>query len=64
MTERERIKRFYLTNHDFQIFVNKGCQVYHRNLDEMLADPITQEYYKSLIKGGCNAKQDDRGQNP
>ena len=62
MTERERIKRFYLTNHDFQIFVNKGCQTYRRNLDAMLVDPITIEYYKSMQRGGCNAKQDNRGQ--
>lgn len=54
MTDHERRKRFYLTNHDFQIYVNKGCQTYHRNLDSMLDDPITVAYYESLQKGGCN----------
>lgn len=48
------IERFYLTNHDFNIFVNKGCQTYNRSLPSMLADPITREYYLSMQKGGCN----------
>lgn len=60
MTERERIKRFYLTDHDFNIFVNKGCQMYGRNLDAQLTDPITVEYYKSMQKGGCNEKREKR----
>lgn len=64
MTERERIKRFYITDNDFKTFVNKGCQTYHRSLDDMLMDPITIEYYRSLQKGGCNEKRtaaSDRG---
>ena len=52
------IKRFYLENYDFQIFVNKNCQTYQKPLDYMLETPTTQEYYKSLIKGGCNARGD------
>ena len=67
MTDRERMKRFYLTDYDFNLFVNKGCQTYKRTLDEQLADPITYEYYKSLQRGGCNEHHDkckDRGTNP
>ena len=63
MTERERIKRFYLTNHDFQVYVNKNCQTYNRSLDEELKNPITVEYYKSLQKGGCNEKRENGGEN-
>ena len=63
MTEREKMKRFYLVNHDFQIYVNKNCQTYNRTLDEELKSPITREYYLSLQKGGCNEKR-DRTQNP
>lgn len=48
------LENFYLTNHDFNIFVNKGCQTYNRSLPSMLADPITREYYLSMQKGGCN----------
>lgn len=59
MTERERIKRFYLTNHDFQVYVNKNCQTYHRVLDDELKSPITVEYYRSMQKGGCNEKREN-----
>lgn len=62
MTDHARIKRFYLTNHDFNIFVNKGCQTYHRDLDTMLKDPIVIEYYKSMQRGGCNEEHSNRGQ--
>ena len=58
MIDRERMKRFYITNYDFQIYCNKNMQTYGRTLDEEMANPITQEYYKSLIKGGCNAKRE------
>lgn len=63
MTDRERMKHFYLTDHDFQIYVNKGCQMYRRTLDEMLISPITVEYYRSLQKGGCN-ERGRKGNNP
>ena len=60
MTDRERMKRFYLTNHDFQVYVNKNCQTYKRTLDQELQSPITYEYYKSMQKGGCNYKGEER----
>ena len=50
------IKEFYLKDHDFQIFVNKGCQTYGRTPEEMFQNPIVIEYYKSLSKGGCNER--------
>ena len=58
MTDRKRMNRFYITDYDFQIYCNKNMQTYGRTLDEEMANPITQEYYKSLIKGGCNAKRE------
>lgn len=63
MIQIELIKRFYLENHDFQVFVNKNIQTYNRTLDHELQNPITQEYYRSLLKGGCNAKSDNREEN-
>jgi hypothetical protein len=48
------IEEFYLKDHDFQVYINKGCQTYGRTPDQMFKDPIVQEYYKSLIRGGCN----------
>jgi hypothetical protein len=58
---RETLEEFYLTNHDFNIFVNKGCQAYSRTLQEMLDDAITWEYYLSMQKGGCNEERNGRG---
>lgn len=60
MIQTEQIHRFYLENHDFQVYVNKNIQTYGRTLDQELQNPITQEYYLSLQKGGCNAKSEDR----
>lgn len=55
------IERFYLTNHDFEVYVNKNIQTYDRTLEEELSNVITVEYYRSLQKGGCNAEHKDRG---
>ena len=56
----EEIKRFYLENHDFQVFVNKNCQTYGKTPDYILETPTTLEYYKSLQKGGCNARREEK----
>lgn len=56
MANRTPIENFYLTNHDFQVYVNKNSQAYGTTLEQELASPITQEYYKSLLKDGCNWK--------
>lgn len=58
MTDRERMKHFYLTDHDFNIYCNKNMQTYKRSLDEEMANPITREYFLSLQKGGCNAPRE------
>lgn len=63
MTEREKMKHFYLVDDDFQTFCNKNMQTYGRCLDEEMANPITVEYYRSLQRGGCNAKRTDRDKN-
>ena len=60
-TEMTKIEKFYLTNHDFQMFCNKNIQTYGRTLNEELSNVITVEYYRSLQKGGCNAEHKDRG---
>lgn len=60
MIQVEKMQKFYLANYDFQIFVNKNIQTYGRTLDQELRNPITQEYYLTLQKRGCNAKSEDR----
>lgn len=64
MIQVEKIQEFYLTNHDFQIFVNKNIQSYHRTLEQEFQNPITQEYYLSLLKGGCNEERDNGSEDP
>ena len=48
------IERFYLTNHDFNIIVNKGIQTYGKSKDEMLSNVIVREIYSEMQKGGAN----------
>lgn len=60
MAKMTKIEKFYLTNHDFNIFCNKNIQTYGRTLEEELQNIITVEYYRSMQKGGCNAERKDR----
>ena len=63
MTEREKMKHFYLTDHDFNVYCNKNMQTYNRSLEDEMNNPITLEYYRSMQRGGCNAKRTDRKEN-
>jgi len=47
---------FYEKNVDFKKYVDANRRTYNRSLAQELASPITQEYYKSLQKGGCNER--------
>ena len=49
---------FYLTNHDFEVFVNKGIQAYSKTRDEMLQDAAVREVYKEMQERGCNARKE------
>ena len=57
----EEILDFYLKNHDFQVFVNKGSQSYGKTRDEMLSNAAVREVYREMQKGGCNEQPEDRG---
>ena len=48
---------FYENNADFKKYVDANRRTYNRTLAQELASPITQEYYKSLQRGGCNEKR-------
>lgn len=61
MAEISDIERFYLTNHTFNIFVNKGCQTYQRTKSEMLENATVIEVFREMQEGGCNEEQDDSG---
>lgn len=56
----KEILDFYLKNHDFQVFVNKGSQTYGKTRDEMLENASVREVYKEMQEGGCNAGQKQR----
>lgn len=62
MTEHERVQNFYLTNHDFNIIVNKGAQTYNKPASEILKLAIIREIYREMQKGGCNEEQNHRGE--
>ena len=47
---------FYHSNADFKRFVDMNAASYNKDVNFVLAMPITQEYYKSLLKDGCNWK--------
>ena len=51
----------YYCNDDFGRYVDRNAKQYNKTLKEVLLSPITEEYYKSLMKGGCNER--DRTQN-
>ena len=58
---KDQINIEYLTNYDFQVYVNKCCQSYHKSPEYIMASPVTAAYCESLQEGGCNAKREDRG---
>ena len=47
---RDQINIEYLTNYDFQVYVNKCCQSYHKSPELITASPITAAYCESLQK--------------
>lgn len=58
MTDLKTKRWFYEHNKDFRQFVDKCCTQYNKTITEMLQQTTTEEYYLSLIKGGCNYRQE------
>ena len=48
---RDQINIEYLTNYDFQMYVNKCCQSYHKSPEHIMASPVTAAYCESLQEG-------------
>lgn len=59
MTDPKTKKWFYEHNNDFRRFVDSCCRSYGKSIDDILLYPTTEEYYLSLIEGGCNYKSED-----
>lgn len=53
-----KMKEYLTTSENFQDYVAKNMDTYDRTLDQELQSPITQNYYKSLQKGGCNYREE------
>ena len=47
---------FYYKDADFKRYVDAEMSSYGKVLGRVLCSPITYEYYLSLQKGGCNAR--------
>ena len=56
MLEVIDMDKFYDQNEDFKRYVDANRRTYNRSMVEELESPITREYYRSLLKGGCNAR--------
>lgn len=54
----EEMQEFYEHNADFRKYVDANRRTYRRKLVDELKSPITVEYYKSLLRGGCNEKRE------
>lgn len=48
---KDQINIEYLTNYDFQVYVNKCCQSYHKSPELIMDSPITAAYCESLQEG-------------
>lgn len=49
--------QFFDENSGFQKYCLDDMRMYGRTLSQTLESPITAEYYKSKIKGGCNYRE-------
>ena len=59
MTELyDEMCKAYYCNGDFERYVDRNAKTYNKTLKEVLQSPITEEYYKSLQKGGCNERHE------
>lgn len=55
MTELyDEMSEAYYCNDDFTRYVDRNAEQYNKTLKEVLLSPITEEYFKSLQRGGCN----------
>lgn len=56
MLEVIDMDKFYDQNDDFKRYVDTNRRAYGRSMVEEFENQITREYYRSLLKGGCNER--------
>lgn len=47
--------KFYTENKDFKRYIDECVKTYGGDKYAMFENKIAQEYYKSLLVGGCNS---------
>ena len=57
MVDLNEMIKFYDTNADFKRYVDECVKTYGKDVHHMLQQGITEQYYLSLQKGGCNYKE-------
>lgn len=59
--DRELLKcemiEFYDKDSCFRDYCHMVMNTYDKTLSQVLSSPITEEYYRSLIPGGCNYRE-------
>ena len=51
---KNKLIKCYDTNEDFKTYIDKCVKTYGKDVDHMLEQGITEQYYLSLQKDGCN----------
>ena len=54
------ILMFYDENPDFKRFVDRNAKQYRKSPAYIMETPTAKEYFKSLQKGGCNARNEQQ----
>lgn len=54
MATKNEMLKFYNENEDFKNYIDKCVKTYGKDVDHMLEQGITEQYYLSLQKNGCN----------
>lgn len=54
MVDINVLRKFYETNHDFKRYIDECVKTYGHDAEYMLQTRTAEEYYRSLLKGGCN----------
>ena len=49
---------FYDENADFKRYVDENAKSYHKSPAYIMDTPTAMEYYKSLLRGGCNERRE------
>ena len=58
MTDLNTLRKFYQQNREYKRYIDACVKTYGRDVEYMLQTRTAEQYYISLIKGGCNHKEE------